>query len=69
MPSQESGIEESEDLRVSYENILFESENGIARITLNRPDRLNSFTTAMHGEAARCAGRGRATTPRRACCC
>jgi 2-(1,2-epoxy-1,2-dihydrophenyl)acetyl-CoA isomerase len=35
---------------VGYENILFNSENGIARITLNRPDRLNSFTTAMHGE-------------------
>ena len=35
---------------MGYENILFNSENGIARITLNRPDRLNSFTTAMHGE-------------------
>jgi 2-(1,2-epoxy-1,2-dihydrophenyl)acetyl-CoA isomerase len=35
---------------VGYENILFKSENGVARITLNRPDRLNSFTTAMHAE-------------------
>ncbi len=35
---------------MSYENILFQSENGIARITLNRPDRLNSFTMAMHAE-------------------
>jgi 2-(1,2-epoxy-1,2-dihydrophenyl)acetyl-CoA isomerase len=35
---------------VGYENILFASENGIARITLNRPERLNSFTTAMHAE-------------------
>ncbi|TDU28996.1 enoyl-CoA hydratase [Panacagrimonas perspica] len=35
---------------MSYENILFENANGIARITLNRPDRLNSFTVAMHTE-------------------
>jgi 2-(1,2-epoxy-1,2-dihydrophenyl)acetyl-CoA isomerase len=34
----------------SYETILFEQADGIARITLNRPDRLNSFTRAMHGE-------------------
>jgi 2-(1,2-epoxy-1,2-dihydrophenyl)acetyl-CoA isomerase len=33
-----------------YESILYESANGIARITLNRPERLNSFTSAMHGE-------------------
>ena len=30
--------------------ILFERAGGIARITLNRPDRLNSFNTAMHAE-------------------
>ena len=35
---------------MSYENILFSSDEGIARITLNRPDRLNSFTDAMHAE-------------------
>ncbi len=34
----------------AYESILFESADGIARITLNRPDRLNSFTAAMHAE-------------------
>lgn len=33
-----------------YETILFEKADRIARITLNRPDRLNSFTRAMHGE-------------------
>lgn len=33
-----------------YESIAFESEHGIARIMLNRPDRLNSFTRAMHAE-------------------
>jgi 2-(1,2-epoxy-1,2-dihydrophenyl)acetyl-CoA isomerase len=35
---------------VSYENILFSIDGGIARLTLNRPDRLNSFTDAMHGD-------------------
>jgi len=33
-----------------YTSIRYESHNGIARITLNRPDRLNSFTAAMHAE-------------------
>jgi 2-(1,2-epoxy-1,2-dihydrophenyl)acetyl-CoA isomerase len=33
-----------------YESILFDNANGVARITLNRPDRLNSFTRAMHAE-------------------
>ncbi len=31
-------------------SILFERAGGIARITLNRPDRLNSFNMAMHAE-------------------
>jgi 2-(1,2-epoxy-1,2-dihydrophenyl)acetyl-CoA isomerase len=35
---------------VSYEHILYSSEGGIARLTLNRPDRLNSFNDAMHAE-------------------
>jgi 2-(1,2-epoxy-1,2-dihydrophenyl)acetyl-CoA isomerase len=35
---------------MSYESILFRSADGVARITLNRPDRLNSFTSAMHAE-------------------
>jgi 2-(1,2-epoxy-1,2-dihydrophenyl)acetyl-CoA isomerase len=33
-----------------YEHIIFEKEDGVARITLNRPDRLNSFTADMHQE-------------------
>jgi 2-(1,2-epoxy-1,2-dihydrophenyl)acetyl-CoA isomerase len=33
----------------TYETILFEP-GAIARITLNRPDRLNSFTVQMHDE-------------------
>jgi 2-(1,2-epoxy-1,2-dihydrophenyl)acetyl-CoA isomerase len=35
---------------MNYESIMFSSEGGIARLTLNRPDRLNSFTDAMHAE-------------------
>lgn len=35
---------------MSYESIIFSSADGIAQIVLNRPDRLNSFTRAMHGE-------------------
>jgi 2-(1,2-epoxy-1,2-dihydrophenyl)acetyl-CoA isomerase len=33
-----------------YECIILERDGPIARITLNRPDRLNSFTAAMHDE-------------------
>src|SRR5438874_2653881 len=35
---------------MQYENILFTCEGAIARLTLNRPDRLNSFNNAMHDE-------------------
>ena len=35
---------------MTYQHILFEAQNGIARLTLNRPDKLNSFTGAMHVE-------------------
>jgi 2-(1,2-epoxy-1,2-dihydrophenyl)acetyl-CoA isomerase len=34
---------------MTYETILFEP-GAVARITLNRPDRLNSFTVHMHSE-------------------
>ncbi len=35
---------------MKYDSILYDNADGIARITLNRPDRLNSFTAAMHAE-------------------
>ena len=35
---------------MAYETIDFKLDGPIARITLNRPDRLNSFTAQMHGE-------------------
>lgn len=35
---------------MSYQTILFELSDGVARLTLNRPDRLNSFNVQMHGE-------------------
>jgi 2-(1,2-epoxy-1,2-dihydrophenyl)acetyl-CoA isomerase len=37
---------------MTYRTIEFTNEGGIARLTLNRPERLNSFTVEMHGEVA-----------------
>jgi 2-(1,2-epoxy-1,2-dihydrophenyl)acetyl-CoA isomerase len=37
---------------MAYETILFSLDADIARLTLNRPDRLNSFTAKMHEEVA-----------------
>jgi 2-(1,2-epoxy-1,2-dihydrophenyl)acetyl-CoA isomerase len=33
-----------------YETVRLDAADGVATLTLNRPDRLNSFTVAMHGE-------------------
>jgi 2-(1,2-epoxy-1,2-dihydrophenyl)acetyl-CoA isomerase len=41
---------------VSYRNILFETADGIARLTLNRPERLNSFNSEMHAEVRAALG-------------
>jgi 2-(1,2-epoxy-1,2-dihydrophenyl)acetyl-CoA isomerase len=37
---------------MAYSTIIVDNDDGIARITLNRPDRLNSFTAEMHRELA-----------------
>lgn len=37
---------------MAYRTIDFKTDGGIARLTLNRPDRLNSFTVEMHDEVA-----------------
>jgi 2-(1,2-epoxy-1,2-dihydrophenyl)acetyl-CoA isomerase len=42
---------------MAYSTILFTNEGGIARLTLNRPDRLNSFTVQMHEEVADALGK------------
>ncbi len=34
----------------SFDSISFDTQDGVARLTLNRPDKLNSFTEAMHQE-------------------
>lgn len=41
---------------MSYHNILFETGEGIARLTFNRPERLNSFNTEMHAEVRTALG-------------
>jgi 2-(1,2-epoxy-1,2-dihydrophenyl)acetyl-CoA isomerase len=38
---------------MSYQCVLFERRAGIARLTLNRPERLNSFNVQMHEEVRR----------------
>jgi 2-(1,2-epoxy-1,2-dihydrophenyl)acetyl-CoA isomerase len=35
---------------MTFQSILFDIDEGIARLTLNRPDKLNSFTVDMHLE-------------------
>ena len=42
---------------MSYQNILLDISAGIARLTLNRPERLNSFNTAMHAEVREALGK------------
>jgi 2-(1,2-epoxy-1,2-dihydrophenyl)acetyl-CoA isomerase len=44
---------------MSYETILFSIDENIARLTLNRPEKLNSFTAVMHGEVQDALGRVR----------
>jgi 2-(1,2-epoxy-1,2-dihydrophenyl)acetyl-CoA isomerase len=50
---------------MTYESILHQSAGGIARVTLNRPDRLNSFTATMHEELRDALAKVRADTSAR----
>ncbi len=43
-----------------YETILYETSDGIATITLNRPDKLNAYTTQMGDEVVDAFARSRA---------
>lgn len=44
-----------------YSTIIFAEDQAVASITLNRPDKLNSFNTTMHGELRHALKRVRAT--------
>lgn len=35
---------------MTFEHIVFSIEAGVALLSLNRPEQLNSFNTQMHGE-------------------
>ncbi|MGH9203036.1 MAG: 2-(1,2-epoxy-1,2-dihydrophenyl)acetyl-CoA isomerase PaaG [Vicinamibacterales bacterium] len=53
---------------MNYETILFAVEQGAARITLNRPDKLNSFNVKMHEELRDALGKVRADKSVRVLC-
>jgi 2-(1,2-epoxy-1,2-dihydrophenyl)acetyl-CoA isomerase len=44
---------------MSYQTILFSNQGGIARITLNRPERLNAFSEQMHEDLRDAIGKVR----------
>ncbi len=46
---------------MSYQHILYAVDGGVARLTLNRPDRLNSFNDAMHAEVRDALSRAKAS--------
>lgn len=39
---------------MSFDTILFEVQGGVAKLVLNRPDKLNSFNAQMHSEVREC---------------
>ena len=51
---------------MNYQHILYAVEGGVARLTLNRPERLNSFNDAMHAEVRDVLSRVKASNDARA---
>ncbi|MGQ0664767.1 MAG: 2-(1,2-epoxy-1,2-dihydrophenyl)acetyl-CoA isomerase PaaG [Pseudomonadota bacterium] len=51
---------------MSYQALIFEVSEGVARITLNRPDKLNAFTAEMHAELRDALSRAAAPAAARA---
>jgi 2-(1,2-epoxy-1,2-dihydrophenyl)acetyl-CoA isomerase len=49
---------------MAFATIFFEMADGVARLTLNRPERLNAFTLAMHDEVAAALDAVETTRPR-----
>ena len=50
------------------DTVLHSWSGGVLEITLNRPDRLNSFNDEMHGALAQCFDMARDDARCRACC-
>jgi 2-(1,2-epoxy-1,2-dihydrophenyl)acetyl-CoA isomerase len=50
---------------MNYQHILYAVEGGVARLTLNRPDRLNSFNDTMHAEVRDALSRVKASNDAR----
>ncbi len=48
-------------MATSYQNITYEVAEGVATLTLARPDKLNSFTDAMHAEVRDAVGHAAAS--------
>jgi len=42
---------------MAYQSVLFDLADGVARLTLNRPERLNAFNASMHADVAEVMGR------------
>ncbi len=42
---------------MSFETVLFEVKGGVAKLVLNRPDKLNSFNATMHSDIRDCMKR------------
>lgn len=49
---------------MTYETIRFDDSDGVVRITLNRPERLNSFTETMFHEVIAALGRAKDLDPK-----